>query len=147
AACALRGPSEPNHTKILGFLVSFEPEVPQSLRAARFGRSSGGGTLEGSNSLASRANHTVPSRSALLCAAALACAILPCETARGGDGVASAPASGFPTAVDARLAGDAKQTRFVLDLDRSVTFRAFTLSDPYRVVIDIPQVSFHLPAG
>ena len=77
----------------------------------------------------------------------MACAIVFCGAVRAADGVASAPSSGIPTAVDARLAGDAKQTRFVLDLDRAITFRAFTLSDPYRVVIDIPQVSFHLPAG
>ena len=55
--------------------------------------------------------------------------------------------SSFPIASDARLAGDAKQTRFVLDLDKPVAHRAFVLADPYRVVIDIPQVSFHLPAG
>ncbi len=48
---------------------------------------------------------------------------------------------------DARLAGDGKQTRFVLDLDKSISFRAFPLADPYRVVLDIPQVSFQLPAG
>jgi N-acetylmuramoyl-L-alanine amidase len=35
----------------------------------------------------------------------------------------------------------------VLDLDKSIAFRAFTLADPYRVVLDIPQVSFQLPAG
>ncbi|MGJ4932042.1 N-acetylmuramoyl-L-alanine amidase [Bradyrhizobium sp. HKCCYLS2038] len=54
---------------------------------------------------------------------------------------------GFPIASDARLAGDSRQTRFVLDLDKAVPFRAFLLSDPYRVVVDLPQVSFHLPAG
>ncbi|WP_050886968.1 N-acetylmuramoyl-L-alanine amidase [Bradyrhizobium sp. ORS 285] len=53
----------------------------------------------------------------------------------------------FPIATDARLAGDSRQTRFVLDLDRTVPFRAFALSDPYRVVVDLPQVSFHLPTG
>ena len=58
----------------------------------------------------------------------------------------SRPAS-FPIASDARLAGDAKQTRFVLDLDKAVQFRAFPLADPYRVVVDIPQVNFQLPAG
>ena len=56
-------------------------------------------------------------------------------------------ASNFPIASDARLAGDAKQTRFVLDLDKTIQFRAFALADPYRVVVDIPQVSFRLPAG
>ena len=62
---------------------------------------------------------------------------------------AAAPgrASNFPVAFDARLAGDAKQTRFVLDLDKTIQFRAFTLADPYRVIVDIPEVSFRLPAG
>ena len=55
--------------------------------------------------------------------------------------------SGYPVASDARLAGDTKLTRFVLDLDRPVQFRAFALPDPYRVVIDMPQVNFRLPAG
>jgi len=50
-------------------------------------------------------------------------------------------------ATDARLAGDAKQTRFVLDLDKTIQYRAFTLGDPYRVVVDIPQVDFRLPVG
>ncbi|WP_167350437.1 N-acetylmuramoyl-L-alanine amidase, partial [Bradyrhizobium pachyrhizi] len=44
-------------------------------------------------------------------------------------------------------AGDAKQTRFILDLDRKIEFRAFPLADPYRVVVDIPQVDFQLAAG
>lgn len=55
--------------------------------------------------------------------------------------------SNFPVASDARLAGDAKQTRFILDLDKPIQFRAFTLADPYRVIVDLPQVSFQLPAG
>src|SRR5437879_9850753 len=58
-----------------------------------------------------------------------------------------AAASNFPVASDARLAGDARQTRFVLDLDKAIQFRAFALADPYRVVVDIPQVSFRLAAG
>lgn len=56
-------------------------------------------------------------------------------------------ASNFPVASEARLAGDAQQTRFVLDLDKTIAFRAFTLADPYRVIVDIPQVSFQLAAG
>jgi N-acetylmuramoyl-L-alanine amidase len=55
--------------------------------------------------------------------------------------------SNFPIASDVRLAGDSKQTRFILDLDQPISFRAFPLADPYRVIIDIPQVSFQLPAG
>jgi len=50
-----------------------------------------------------------------------------------------------PVATDARLAGDDKQTRLVIDLSHKIDMRAFTLPDPYRVVIDIPQVNFQLP--
>jgi N-acetylmuramoyl-L-alanine amidase len=62
---------------------------------------------------------------------------------------ASTPAAApdFPIASDVRLAGDSKQTRFVLDLDKAIPFRAFALADPYRVIVDIPQVNFQLPAG
>ncbi len=50
-----------------------------------------------------------------------------------------------PIATDARLAGDEKQTRLVVDMSHKIDMRAFTLADPYRVVIDIPQVNFQLP--
>jgi N-acetylmuramoyl-L-alanine amidase len=50
-----------------------------------------------------------------------------------------------PVATDARLAGDDKQTRLVIDLTQKIDVRAFTIADPYRVVIDIPQVNFQFP--
>jgi len=56
-----------------------------------------------------------------------------------------AAASGYPTAQGVRIGGDDKQTRFVMDFDRKVDVTAFTLADPYRVVIDLPQVAFQLP--
>ena len=59
--------------------------------------------------------------------------------------VPGASGANMPVATDARVGGDAKQTRFVVDLSRKVDIRAFTLADPYRVVIDLPQVSFQLP--
>jgi N-acetylmuramoyl-L-alanine amidase len=58
---------------------------------------------------------------------------------------AARPADGFPAATDVRVGGDDNQTRFVLDLSRKIDLRAFTLADPYRVVVDIPQVAFQLP--
>jgi N-acetylmuramoyl-L-alanine amidase len=58
---------------------------------------------------------------------------------------ATAPDS-FPVATDVRLGGDEAATRFVMDLSRKIELRAFTLADPYRVVLDIPQVTFALPA-
>lgn len=111
--------------------------------------------------MASRANRLVLLGCGLLCTAALlrTAAIAP----SAAQGVASPPAVQgpavvpavanpavapiFPIASDARLAGDARQTRFILDLDKPVQFRAFTLADPYRVVIDLPQLNFQLPGG
>jgi N-acetylmuramoyl-L-alanine amidase len=52
---------------------------------------------------------------------------------------------GIPVATDARLAGDDKQTRLVIDLNQKIDVRAFTIADPYRVVVDIPQVNFQFP--
>jgi N-acetylmuramoyl-L-alanine amidase len=97
--------------------------------------------------LASRANHRVLLGSALVCAAALLCSDATIVGAAEGQSPAQVSASNLPVASDARLAGDAKQTRFVLDLDKTIPFRAFPLADPYRVVVDIPQVNFQLPAG
>ena len=59
----------------------------------------------------------------------------------------AAPApSPYPVVSDARVGGDENQTRFIADISRKVDLRVFTLADPYRVVIDIPQVLFRLPA-
>jgi N-acetylmuramoyl-L-alanine amidase len=97
--------------------------------------------------LASRANHRILLGCALLCAAAFLCSDISLVEADEGQPASPVVASGFPIASDARLAGDAKQTRFVLDLDKTVPFRAFALADPYRVVVDVPQINFQLPAG
>ncbi|HVZ50675.1 MAG TPA: N-acetylmuramoyl-L-alanine amidase [Pseudolabrys sp.] len=60
---------------------------------------------------------------------------------------AAAPApDAFPVASGARIGGDDKATRFVIDLSQKIDLAAFTLADPYRVVIDLPQVVFKLPA-
>jgi len=106
--------------------------------------------------VASRANRYVLLGSALLCAAALACFGLtlvraddrtqvPAQAQNPTQAPVTAPS--LPIASDARLAGDSKQTRFVLDLDKKVQFRAFALDNPYRIVVDISQVSFHLAPG
>jgi len=64
----------------------------------------------------------------------------------GEPAVAPAPpsrmASDLPIASDIRLAGDDAQTRFVVDFSQKIDFRAFALANPYRVVIDLPQVTF-----
>jgi N-acetylmuramoyl-L-alanine amidase len=58
--------------------------------------------------------------------------------------LARAAAAGFPVATDFRIGGDENQTRFVVDLSAKIGLRAFTLADPYRVVVDLPQVTFQL---
>ncbi len=97
--------------------------------------------------MASRANHGVLLGCALVCAAALLCSDAIRVGAAEGQSSGPVAAANLPVAIDARLAGDARQTRFILDLDKAIQFRAFALADPYRVVVDIPQVSFRLAAG
>ena len=62
-------------------------------------------------------------------------------------GAAGAPlaADSLPIATDARLGGDENQTRLIVDLSRKIDLHVFTLADPYRVVVDIPQVTFRMP--
>ncbi|MCG6203528.1 N-acetylmuramoyl-L-alanine amidase [Rhodopseudomonas sp. HC1] len=93
-----------------------------------------------------RANHFVLFRALVVCAAAFLCA--PTVSFATGAEQSAVPApGGFPVASEARLAGDETQTRFIVDLDAKVPMRAFTLADPYRVVIDLPQINFRLPAA
>ena len=50
-------------------------------------------------------------------------------------------------AKDARLAGDRGRTRFIADLSEKVDVNVFSLADPYRVIVDLPEVNFQMPAG
>lgn len=57
-----------------------------------------------------------------------------------------APTSGPATAQEVRLAGDDQRTRLVVDLSRPVEFRAFTLANPTRVIVDLTDVTFAFKA-
>lgn len=57
----------------------------------------------------------------------------------------AAAALAEPVARDARVGGDLSKTRFVADLSKAVDFRVFTLANPYRVVVDLPEVNFQMP--
>jgi N-acetylmuramoyl-L-alanine amidase len=50
-------------------------------------------------------------------------------------------------ATAAEVTGDIRRTRFTLTLSRAVPHQIFALADPYRVIIDLPDVSFRLPKG
>ena len=97
--------------------------------------------------MASRTHRRVLLGCALLCVAALPCADSSRLRAAESQSQPTVAAANFPIASAARLAGDGKQTRFILDINQAITFRAVTLADPYRVVVDVPQVNFQLPAG
>ncbi len=64
---------------------------------------------------------------------------------------ASAPATvaadgaAVPVMVDARVVGDNSRSRFVADLSGDIDLNVFTLADPYRIVIDLPEIRFALP--
>ncbi len=44
------------------------------------------------------------------------------------------------------MAGDEARTRFVLDMNRQVTPTISGLANPARLIIDLPEVTFSLPA-
>ena len=81
---------------------------------------------------------------AALCGALLVGGLAP---AAALDRVAArSPAEDYPVVSEARLMGDETRTRFVADLSRNIDLAAFTLADPYRVIVDVPQLVFRLPA-
>ncbi len=51
------------------------------------------------------------------------------------------------SAVAARLGGDKKRTRFVTDFSQSVDYTVKVLSNPFRVIVDLPEVDFNFPPG
>jgi N-acetylmuramoyl-L-alanine amidase len=61
--------------------------------------------------------------------------------------VSAAASRQLPESTAARLAGDEQRTRFVIDISRSVEFAAYVVPEPYRIVIDLDEVSFKLPMG
>jgi N-acetylmuramoyl-L-alanine amidase len=92
-------------------------------------------------------------------AAVLACGLL-CVLAGAGAPAFAAPktvaAAPAPSpkihrqgivALDARLGGDEKRTRLVIDLTKKAAMSAYTVGEPYRVIVDLPDVSFDLPAN
>ena len=79
---------------------------------------------------------------------ALIAAILVALTAamaHAEDAIQMPAASDGPVMLGARIVGDAARVRFVADMSQKVTATVFTLADPDRIVVDLPQVRFALP--
>ena len=82
----------------------------------------------------------------ILIAAAPALAIL--LVASIGLSALEAKAESKPdVAQDARVAGDRERTRFIADLSKKVDVHVFAMGNPYRVIVDAPDVSFQMPDG
>jgi N-acetylmuramoyl-L-alanine amidase len=63
----------------------------------------------------------------------------------GGAAPVKPVAGSVAVALDPKITGDSNRLRFELQLDRAVPVSAFALAEPYRVVVDLPEVVF--PAG
>jgi N-acetylmuramoyl-L-alanine amidase len=53
------------------------------------------------------------------------------------------PAAARPTVLDVRLGVHPDKTRFVMEVTDVIDFRVFTLPDPYRVVVDLPDMTWN----
>jgi N-acetylmuramoyl-L-alanine amidase len=65
----------------------------------------------------------------------------------GGLGVEAKAGSNPTVANNARVAGDRERTRFIADLSKKVNVHVFALGNPYRVIVDAPDVNFQMPDG
>ena len=63
-----------------------------------------------------------------------------------GPGIGAKPQGPLPIVMSARIGEHEDRTRLVIELSDPVNLRAFALSNPDRVVIDLPEVSWRLGA-
>lgn len=59
--------------------------------------------------------------------------------------VVASGARAQPSVSGVRIGDHAESTRFVIDVSNEFAFRIFTLPDPYRVVIDVPELKWDAP--
>ncbi len=60
--------------------------------------------------------------------------------------VALKPATGADQILlNAQIGGDIQHTRFVAFLSKKVDYRIFSIADPYRIVVDLPEVEIQVP--
>jgi len=94
----------------------------------------------------------------LLVVAAAGTALAQVGRSTGQDASSARPATSVPApgsagetqrvaATGTRIEGDGERTRFRLELTRPVVAQIFVLGAPYRVVVDVPDLEFKLPAS
>lgn len=59
----------------------------------------------------------------------------------------SANPTGETTIHGLRVGVHGEKTRLVMDMDGPASFKTFVLADPYRIVVDLPEVTFRIPSG
>lgn len=69
------------------------------------------------------------------------------DTAVANAADTAAPASVIAEVTAASAEGDPRATTFSMTMSRGVTAEVFTLGNPYRVIIDLPDVTFKVPPG
>ena len=67
-------------------------------------------------------------------------------TGRPGGGEGAAFAAAKTVVTDIRVAERGAGTRFVFDISGRIPFKIFTLANPDRVVVDLPEIGWRLPA-
>ncbi len=67
------------------------------------------------------------------------------SAASGAAPAAVTAAAHAPSGEHATLGGDHQRTRFVIGLDKAVQFQVFSLSNPNRVIVELPNVGLQLP--
>ena len=70
----------------------------------------------------------------------------PAPKAGAGPSVGAQPAGQIPLVMSARIGEHEDRTRLVIELSDPVNLRAFTLTNPARVVVDMPEVGWRLSA-
>ena len=59
----------------------------------------------------------------------------------------SAAQAAGQVAVKAEIGGDGEHTRYVAFLSKRTDYRIFSISDPYRIVVDLPEADIQVPAA
>lgn len=70
---------------------------------------------------------------------------LPRKSTVAGKAFVKRAAPGVDAKADVALGGDMKRTRFLIGLPKDVEFHVFALSNPDRVIVELPKVSMDLP--
>lgn len=73
------------------------------------------------------------------------CALFAAALSASAETPASPPTQGVAASPDSTLGGDKSRTRFIIGLEKAVDYQVFSLANPHRVIVDMPEVKLVLP--